>query len=109
MINGIVYVVHPGFSKQKLYNPRIRVESLLISPFSKASAQQRAGCAGRTGPGKCFRLYTEKDFMTELEEKTHPDTLRSHLANAVLELVKPGIKLHLSSLVAFIWNVCSQS
>ncbi|KAH9021058.1 P-loop containing nucleoside triphosphate hydrolase protein [Lactarius pseudohatsudake] len=91
-IDGIVYVVDPGFSKQKIYNPRIRVESLLVSPISKASAQQRAGRAGRTRPGKCFRLYTEKDFMKELEEQTHPEILRSNLANTVLELVKAGIK-----------------
>ncbi|KAG1765553.1 P-loop containing nucleoside triphosphate hydrolase protein [Suillus occidentalis] len=91
-IDGIVYVVDPGFSKQKVYNPRIRVESLLVSPISKASAQQRAGRAGRTKPGKCFRLYTEKDFMSELEEQTHPEILRSNLANTVLELVKAGIK-----------------
>ncbi|KAF9650365.1 P-loop containing nucleoside triphosphate hydrolase protein [Thelephora ganbajun] len=91
-IDGIVYVVDPGFSKQKVYNPRIRVESLLVSPISKASAQQRAGRAGRTKPGKCFRLYTEKDFMKELEDQTHPEILRSNLANTVLELVKLGIK-----------------
>ncbi|EKM51224.1 uncharacterized protein PHACADRAFT_177891 [Phanerochaete carnosa HHB-10118-sp] len=91
-IDGIVYVVDPGFSKQKVYNPRVRVESLLVSPISKASAQQRAGRAGRTRPGKCFRLYTEKDFMTELEEQTHPEILRSNLSNVVLELVKLGIK-----------------
>ena len=40
-IDGIVYVVDPGFAKQKVYNPRIRVESLLVSPISKASAHQR--------------------------------------------------------------------
>ncbi|KZO97381.1 P-loop containing nucleoside triphosphate hydrolase protein [Calocera viscosa TUFC12733] len=90
-IDGIVYVVDPGFSKQKVYNPRIRVESLLVSPISKASAQQRAGRAGRTRPGKCFRLYTEKDFISELEEQTHPEILRSNLANTVLELVKLGV------------------
>lgn len=90
-IDGIVYVVDPGFSKQNVYNPRIRVESLLVSPISKASAQQRAGRAGRTRPGKCFRLYTEKDFMKELEEQTHPEILRSNLANTVLELVKLGV------------------
>ena len=95
-IDGIVYVVDPGFSKQKVYNPRIRVESLLVSPISKASAQQRAGRAGRTKPGKCFRLYTEKDFMKELEDQTHPEILRSNLANTVLELVKLGIKVLLS-------------
>ncbi|KAJ3853884.1 P-loop containing nucleoside triphosphate hydrolase protein [Lentinula lateritia] len=92
-IDGIVYVVDPGFSKQKVYNPRIRVESLLVSPISKASAQQRAGRAGRTRPGKCFRLYTEKDFISELEEQTHPQILLSNLANAVLELAKLGIKV----------------
>ncbi|KAI0808125.1 pre-mRNA-splicing factor ATP-dependent RNA helicase PRP43 [Fomes fomentarius] len=91
-IDGIVYVVDPGFSKQKVYNPRIRVESLLVSPISKASAQQRAGRAGRTRPGKCFRLYTEKDFMNELEEQTHPEILRSNLANTVLQLAKLGVQ-----------------
>ena len=91
-IDGIVYVVDPGFSKQKVYNPRIRVESLLVSPISKASAQQRAGRAGRTRPGKCFRLFTEKDFMSELEEQTHPEILRSNLANTVLLLAKLGVK-----------------
>ncbi|KAG0696546.1 P-loop containing nucleoside triphosphate hydrolase protein [Suillus ampliporus] len=91
-IDGIVYVIDPGVSKQKVYNPRIRVEILLVSPISKASAQQRAGRAGRTRPGKCFRLYTEKDFMSELEEQTHPEILRSNLANTVLQIVKAGIK-----------------
>lgn len=65
-INGIVYVIDPGFSKQKVYNPRIRVESLLCSPISRASANQRAGRAGRTRPGKCFRLYTEESYNTQL-------------------------------------------
>ncbi|KAI0653665.1 pre-mRNA-splicing factor ATP-dependent RNA helicase PRP43 [Cubamyces menziesii] len=91
-IDGIVYVVDPGFFKQKVYNPRIRVESQLITPISKASAQQRAGRAGRTRPGKCFRLYTEKDFMTELEEQTHPEILCTNLATTVLELAKLGVK-----------------
>ncbi|KAI9843506.1 MAG: DEAH-box ATP-dependent RNA helicase prp43 [Sclerophora amabilis] len=90
-IDGIVYVVDPGFSKQKVYNPRIRVESLLVSPISKASAQQRAGRAGRTRPGKCFRLYTEVAFDKELIEQTHPEILRSNLSNTVLELKKLGI------------------
>ncbi|KAK6352748.1 DEAH-box ATP-dependent RNA helicase prp43 [Orbilia brochopaga] len=90
-IDGIVYVVDPGFSKQKVYNPRIRVESLLVSPISKASAQQRAGRAGRTRPGKCFRLYTETAFKKELIDQTYPEILRSNLASTVLELKKLGI------------------
>ncbi|KAF4586654.1 DEAH-box ATP-dependent RNA helicase prp43 [Pleurotus pulmonarius] len=91
-IDGIVYVVDPGFSKQKVYNPRIRVESLLVSPISRSSAQQRAGRAGRTRPGKCFRLYTERDFWSQLEEQTYPEILRSNLSSTVLQLVKLGIK-----------------
>ena len=90
-IDGVVYVIDPGFSKQKVYNPRIRVESLLVSPISKASAQQRAGRAGRTKPGKCFRLYTEKAFHKDLIEQTHPEILRSNLGSVVLQMLKLGV------------------
>lgn len=90
-IDGIVFVIDPGFAKQKVYNPRIRVESLLVSPISKASAHQRAGRAGRTQPGKCFRLYTERSFQKDLQEQTYPEILRSNLANVVLTLKKLGI------------------
>ncbi|CAL1357836.1 unnamed protein product [Linum trigynum] len=90
-IDGIVYVIDPGFAKQKVYNPRVRVESLLVSPISKASAHQRAGRAGRTQPGKCFRLYTERSFNQDLQPQTYPEILRSNLANTVLTLKKLGI------------------
>jgi len=90
-IDGIVYVVDPGFSKQKVYNPRIRVESLLVSPISRASARQRSGRAGRTRPGKCFRLYTEESFHRDLQETTYPEILRSKMSSVVLTLKKLGI------------------
>ncbi|XP_953758.1 DEAD-box family helicase, putative [Theileria annulata] len=90
-IDGIVYVIDPGFSKQKVYNPRGRIDSLLVSPISKASAQQRAGRAGRTRPGKCFRLYTESTFSKELVSETYPEILRSNIASVVLSLKKIGI------------------
>lgn len=90
-IDGIVFVIDPGFSKQKVYNPRIRVESLLVSAISKASAQQRSGRGGRTRPGKCFRLYTEKAYKTEMQENTYPEILRSNLGSVVLHLKKLGI------------------
>lgn len=90
-IDGVVFVIDPGFAKQKVYNPRIRVESLLVSPISKASAQQRAGRAGRTRPGKCFRLYTEKAFKNEMQDNTYPEILRSNLGSVVLQLKKLGI------------------
>ena len=90
-IDGVVFVIDPGFSKQKVYNPRIRVESLLVSPISKASSQQRAGRAGRTKPGKCFRLYTEKAYKNEMQDNTYPEILRSNLGSVVLQLKKLGI------------------
>ena len=46
--------------------PKTRVEALVVTPVSQASAKQRAGRAGRTRPGKCFRLYTEASFNTQL-------------------------------------------
>ena len=91
-IDGVVFVIDPGFAKQKVYNPRIRVESLLVSPISKASAQQRAGRAGRTRPGKCFRLYTEKAYKNEMKDDTYPEILRSNLGSVVLQLKKLGIE-----------------
>lgn len=86
-----MYVVDPGLSKQKVYNPRMRVESLLVSPISKASAKQRAGRAGRTRSGKCFRLYTEESYEKELVDDTYPEILRSNLAGVVITLKKLGI------------------
>lgn len=62
-----------------------------MSAISKASAQQRAGRAGRTKPGKCFRLYTEKAFQTEMQDNTYPEILRSNLGTVVLHLKKLGI------------------
>lgn len=90
-IDGIVYVVDPGFSKQKVYNARIRVESLLVAPISQASARQRAGRAGRTKPGKCFRLYTEEAFNKELTPQTYPEIQKSNLAMTILQLKKLGV------------------
>jgi len=90
-IDGVVFVIDPGFSKQKVYNPRIRVESLLVSAISQASAKQRSGRGGRTKPGKCFRLYTEKAYKEEMQQNTYPEILRSNLGSVVLHLKKLGI------------------
>ena len=90
-IDGIVYVIDPGFIKQKNYNPATGMESLIIVPASRASANQRKGRAGRVGPGKCFRLYTAWAYQNELEENTTPDILRSNMANTVLLLKSLGI------------------
>lgn len=90
-IDGIVYVVDPGFSKQKIYNPRSKMESLLVSPISQESADQRAGRAGRTRPGKCYRLYTEESYKNDLRKATYPEILRSNITTVVLNLKKLGI------------------
>ena len=58
-IDGIYYVVDPGFVKQNAYDPKLGIDQLIVAPISQAQAKQRAGRAGRTGPGKCYRLYTE--------------------------------------------------
>ncbi|KAM7279154.1 hypothetical protein ACFE04_006288 [Oxalis oulophora] len=90
-IDGIKYVIDPGFSKLKSYNPKTQMESLKVQAISKASADQRAGRSGRTGPGKCFRLYTADSYHKELEDNTVPEIQRSNLANVVLTLKSLGI------------------
>uniref|UniRef100_A0A7M6DPX2 RNA helicase n=2 Tax=Clytia hemisphaerica TaxID=252671 RepID=A0A7M6DPX2_9CNID len=90
-IDGIVYVIDPGFCKQKSYNPRTGMESLVVTPVSKASANQRAGRAGRVAAGKCFRLFTAWAYNNELEENTIPEIQRTNLGNVVLLLKSLGI------------------
>uniref|UniRef100_A0A7S4L6F5 RNA helicase n=1 Tax=Paramoeba aestuarina TaxID=180227 RepID=A0A7S4L6F5_9EUKA len=90
-IDGIVYVVDPGFSKQKTYNPHTGMESLIVTPISRASADQRAGRAGRVAPGKCFRLYTLWSFHNEMDDFMVPEIQRTNLGNVVLLLKSLGI------------------
>lgn len=90
-IDGIYYVVDPGFAKQKAYNAKLGMDSLVVTPISQASARQRAGRAGRTGPGKCYRLYTEQAFKTEMLPTSIPEIQRTNLGNVVLQLKAMGI------------------
>ncbi|KAI1460772.1 P-loop containing nucleoside triphosphate hydrolase protein [Annulohypoxylon moriforme] len=89
-IDGIVYVIDSGFVKLRAFDPTTGIESLTATPVSKAAALQRAGRAGRTKPGKCFRLYTEDAFM-ELPDANIPEIQRSNLAPFVLQLKALGI------------------
>lgn len=89
-IDGIVYVIDCGFAKLRAYNPSTGIETLTAVPISKASATQRAGRAGRTKPGKCFRLYTQQAY-TQLPEVTVPEIQRSNLAPVVMQLKALGI------------------
>eukprot|EP01132_Coremiostelium_polycephalum_P003060 gene3060-3828_t len=90
-IDGIYYVIDPGFSKQKCFNPKNGMDSLVVAPISQAAAKQRAGRAGRTGPGKCYRLYTEAAFKNEMLPSTIPEIQRTNLGNTVLTLKAMGI------------------
>lgn len=63
----------------------------MVTPISQASARQRAGRAGRTGPGKCFRLYTEDAYKNEMLAVTVPEIQRTNLASTVLVLKAMGI------------------
>jgi ATP-dependent RNA helicase DHX8/PRP22 len=90
-IDGILYVVDPGFCKEKLYNARTSMDSLVVVPCSQASARQRAGRAGRTGPGKCYRLFTENAYNNEMLPSPVPEIQRSNLGNVVLSMKAMGI------------------
>jgi pre-mRNA-splicing factor ATP-dependent RNA helicase DHX16 len=90
-IDGIVYVIDPGFVKENIYNPATGMSKLVAVPCSRASANQRSGRAGRVGPGKCFRLYTKWAFMNEMEESTTPEIQRTNLNSVVLLLKSLGI------------------
>lgn len=72
-------MIDPGFAKQNNFNSRTGMESLMVVPISKASANQRAGRAGRVAPGKCFRLYTAWAYQHELEDNTVPEIQRINL------------------------------
>ncbi|XP_070707683.1 ATP-dependent RNA helicase DHX8-like [Pempheris klunzingeri] len=90
-IDGIYYVVDPGFVKQIVYNSKTGIDQLVVTPISQAQAKQRAGRAGRTGPGKCYRLYTERAYRDEMLVSNVPEIQRTNLASTVLSLKAMGI------------------
>jgi ATP-dependent RNA helicase DHX8/PRP22 len=90
-IDGIFYVIDPGFVKQNTYDPKLGMDALIVVPISQAQANQRAGRAGRTGPGKCYRLYTENAFKNEMLPNSVPEIQRMNLSMTVLSLKAMGI------------------
>ncbi|KAJ9664836.1 hypothetical protein H2201_005057 [Coniosporium apollinis] len=90
-IDGIVYVIDCGLVKENVYNPRTGMESLIVTPCSRAAANQRAGRAGRVRAGKAFRMYTRHDFYNDMDESTTPEIQRSNLNGVVLLLKSLGI------------------
>ncbi|XP_039186985.1 pre-mRNA-splicing factor ATP-dependent RNA helicase PRP16 isoform X1 [Crotalus tigris] len=91
-VDGIMFVIDSGYCKLKVFNPRIGMDALQIYPISQANANQRSGRAGRTGPGQCFRLYTQSAYKNELLSTTVPEIQRTNLANVVLLLKSLGVQ-----------------
>ncbi|KAH7416913.1 P-loop containing nucleoside triphosphate hydrolase protein [Cadophora sp. MPI-SDFR-AT-0126] len=89
-VSGVRFVVDCGKSKVKQYRPRLGMESLLVKPISRVSAIQRAGRAGREAKGKCFRIYTEEDYL-KLDQDELPEILRSDVLEAVLKMKSRGV------------------
>ncbi|MBN3306293.1 PRP16 helicase, partial [Amia calva] len=91
-VDGIMFVIDSGYCKLKVFNPRIGMDALQVYPISQANANQRSGRAGRTGPGQCFRLYTQSAYKNEMLTTTIPEIQRTNLANVVLLLKSLGVQ-----------------
>ncbi|HEX3718789.1 MAG TPA: ATP-dependent helicase HrpB [Verrucomicrobiae bacterium] len=89
-IDGIVHVIDSGQARVARYDPERGIGTLFIEPISRASADQRAGRAGRTAPGVCHRLWTESGHLNRPARNT-PEIQRSDLAEVVLLLHSLGI------------------
>ncbi|KXT04504.1 hypothetical protein AC578_8693 [Pseudocercospora eumusae] len=85
-IDGVRYVFDCGRSKEKVYDVETGVQEFKVDWISKASASQRMGRAGRTGPGHCYRLYSSAIYEAHFEEHTLPEILRTPIEGTVLQL-----------------------
>jgi len=90
-IDGITAVIDSGLAKLNWYNPRTFTSSLIESPVSIASANQRKGRAGRTREGCCYRLYSRKDFENR-SLYTAEEIFRTDLSEVILRMADLGIK-----------------
>lgn len=90
-ISGVKYVVDSGLRKIKVWRHQLGISTLLTTPISQSSAKQRAGRAGRESPGKVFRLYLEKQFLTQLPKEQEPEILRNDIILPILTLKKNGV------------------
>lgn len=85
-IPGIKYVFDCGRSKERKYDRQTGVQSFEVSWISKASASQRAGRAGRTGPGHCYKIYSSAVYERDFPEFAEPEILRMPIEGVVLQL-----------------------
>ena len=111
-IDGIKYVIDCGYYKLKVFNPRMGMDSLQVTPESQANARQRSGRAGRTGPGVCWRLFTEIAFNYEMLHSTIPEiqvfllVCLDVLLNLCLTLT---YELYCSGRIWATWCCCSKA
>ena len=89
-IDGIRFVIDSGKMKEMTYDPNYKMQRLKEMWISKASAEQRKGRAGRTGPGVCFRLYSDKEFY-DLESYTKAEIHRVPLECLLLQMISMGL------------------
>eukprot|EP01062_Namystynia_karyoxenos_P035133 TRINITY_DN25769_c0_g1_i1.p1 TRINITY_DN25769_c0_g1~~TRINITY_DN25769_c0_g1_i1.p1 ORF type:complete len:960 (+),score=247.87 TRINITY_DN25769_c0_g1_i1:576-3455(+) len=89
-VDGVRFVIDSGKSKQMTWVARWRTASLQEGWVSQASARQRAGRAGRTGPGRCWRLYSEAEHSA-LAEYTPPEIHRTPLDSVLLQVMAGGL------------------
>ena len=89
-IPGVRHVIDCGLAKVKEFRTALGLDSLLVKPISKSAAIQRKGRAGREAPGKCFRLYTESDYLA-LDPVNVPEILRADLASSILTMKARGV------------------
>ncbi|KAL5501491.1 ECM16 [Sanghuangporus vaninii] len=85
-IPGIRYVIDCGRAKERCYDVLTGVQSFRVNWISKASADQRAGRAGRTGPGHCYRLYSSALFENHFERFASPEILKMPIDGIVLQM-----------------------
>jgi ATP-dependent helicase HrpA len=90
-IDGITAVIDSGLCKINYYNQKTFTSSLIEVPISKASCNQRKGRAGRTAPGKCYRLYSKSNYETR-PLFTEEEIFRTDLSEVVLRMAEIGIK-----------------
>ncbi|KAJ4967587.1 hypothetical protein NE237_019436 [Protea cynaroides] len=90
-IPGVKYVVDSGMVKESRFEPNTGINVLKVCRISRSSANQRAGRAGRTAPGKCYRMYSKNDFQSMPSHQV-PEIHRVHLGVAVLRIFALGIK-----------------
>jgi len=89
-IEGVKVVVDSGLVRQSSYDVSRGFDSLRVVKIARAAADQRAGRAGRTGPGRCVRLWSESDHRNRAEFET-PEVRRVDLAEAILFLKRLGV------------------